>query len=320
MTDNQTRTELRGETAAGQSTESDVQTCPECAGKIVTDSETAESLCAECGLVIHDQQIDTGPEWRAFDAAERETKSRVGAPTTPLLHDRGLSTTIGWRNTDVHGNQVSAPKRKKLSRLRTWNERFRTRDSSERNLKQALGEINRMASALGVPDPTRETASVIYRRALDDDLLPGRSIEGVATASLYAASRLEGIPRSIDEVAAVSRIGATETKRTYRYIARELDLAIPPTNPIEYLGRFASKLECSDETEHLARKLVKTAISAGVHSGRDPVSIAASALYAAGQLTNQQLTQKTVSEVSNVSEVTIRNRYPEVLAATEEAE
>jgi len=67
-----------------------------------------------------------------------------------------------------------------MQRLRTWNERFRTRDSKERNLKQALGEIDRMASALGLPENVRETASVIYRRALDDDLLPGRSIEGAS--------------------------------------------------------------------------------------------------------------------------------------------
>ena len=319
MADNQKQTERPEEAATTQSTVEAGETCPECDGRTVADAETAETVCTECGLVVDEERIDTGPEWRAFDAEERDAKSRVGGPTTPLLHDKGLSTTIGWRNKDAKGNAVPSPKRKKLSRLRTWNQRFRTRDSAERNLKQALGEINRMASALGVPAPTRETASVIYRQALDNDLLPGRSIEGVATASLYAASRLEGIPRSVDEVAAVSRIDDTEIKRTYRYITRELDLAVPPTSPMAYIGRFASKLDCPDETEHRARELVENAMAEGVHSGRDPVSIAASALYAAGQLTNRQMTQSSVSEVSNVSEVTIRSRYPEVLAAAEEA-
>ena len=198
------------------------QRCPECSEKVLAESDTAERVCTACGLVLDEQRIDRGPEWRAFDAAEKAAKSRVGAPTTQLMHDKGLSTNIGWQNKDTYGNPVSPRKRQRLQRLRTWNERFRTRDSAERNLKQALGEIDRMASALGVHKPTRETASVMYRRALEEGLLPGRSIEGVATAVLYAATRLDGVARTIDEVAVVSRVESLEIKRTYRYVVREL--------------------------------------------------------------------------------------------------
>jgi len=196
----------------------DRQLCPECGGRLKADSEHGETVCADCGLVVEEDEIDRGPEWRAFDAAEKDSKSRVGAPTTKMMHDDGLSTNIGWQDKDAYGNTLSSSQREKMQRLRTWNERFRTRDSKERNLKQALGEIDRMASALGLPEDVRETASVIYRRALDEDLLPGRSIEGVATASVYAAARQTGTPRSIDEVAQVSRIDEMEFKRTYRYI------------------------------------------------------------------------------------------------------
>jgi transcription initiation factor TFIIB len=174
-----------------------------------------------------------------------------------------------------------------------------------------------MASALGLPEPVRETASTIYRRALDDGLLPGRSIEGMATAALYAAARVENVARSIDEVAAVSRVDALEVKRAYWYTSRELGLEIPPTNPAEYLGRLASNLDCSDATERRARELVRTATAQGVHSGKHPVGIAASALYAGGQLTGEDITQSEVSAVAEVSEVTIRNRYREILQATD---
>lgn len=291
--------------------------CPECGGHLVSDEVSAETRCGDCGLVVTEEEVDRGPEWRAFDAGERDRKSRVGAPTTNLMHDRGLSTTISWKDKDASGRSLGARKRNQLSRLRRWDKRCRTRDAKDRNLKHALGEINRMASALGLPEPVRETASVIYRRALDEGLIPGRSIEGVATATLYAASRLETVARSIDEVAAVSRVDALEVKRTYWYISRELDLQIPPTNPAEYIGRFASKLECSDETERQARELIETAISKGVHSGKHPVGIAASALYAGAKLTGEDVTQSEVSAVADVSEVTIRNRYREILQATD---
>ncbi len=293
----------------------DERICPECGGSLVSDEEHGETVCTECGLVVEENEIDPGPEWRAFDAREKDQKSRVGAPTTRMMHDKGLSTNIGWQDQDAYGNALSSRQRQKMQRLRTWNERFRTRDSKERNLKQALGEIDRMASALGLPDSVREMASVIYRRALDEDLLPGRSIEGVATSSLYAAARQAGQPRSLDEVATVSRVEKDEIARTYRYVARELGLEIEPADPERYVARFASELDLSDEAERRARELLRTAKEQGVHSGKSPVGLAAAAVYAAALLTNDKVTQSEVGEVANISEVTIRNRYHELLEA-----
>ena len=295
------------------------QQCPECGGRLEVDSTHGETVCRDCGLVIEEDSVDRGPEWRAFDSAERDKKSRVGAPTTNMMHDKGLSTNIGWQNKDAYGNQLSGSQRRRMSRLRTWNERFRTTDHQDRNLKQALGEIERMASALGLPKSVRETASVIYRRALEEDLLPGRSIEGIATASLHAAARMANVPRSIDEVSRVSRVDEETFERAYRYVVRELSLEIQPADPTEYLPRFASELGVSDETERMARELLATAERANVHSGKSPVGLAAAAIYAAGILTNQDLTQREVSEVTDMSEVTIRNRYQELLEAHEGA-
>ena len=232
-----------------------------------------------------------------------------------MMHDKGLSTNIGWQDKDAYGNSLSSRQRQKMQRLRTWNERFRTRDSKERNLKQALGEIDRMASALGLPDPVRETASVIYRRALDEDLLPGRSIEGVSTSALYAAARQAGTPRSLDEIATVSRVGKMELTRTYRYVVRELGLEIQPADPASYVPRFASDLDLSEEAERRARQLLDTAKEEGIISGKSPVGLAAAAVYAAALLTNEKVTQGAVSGVADISEVTIRNRYKELLEA-----
>jgi transcription initiation factor TFIIB len=289
--------------------------CPECGGNLAQDTEHGETVCTECGLVVEEDEIDHGPEWRAFNPGEKDQKSRVGAPTTNMMHDKGLSTNIGWQDKDAYGNSLNSRQRQKMQRLRTWNERFRTRDSKERNLKQALGEIDRMASALGLPENVRETASVIYRRALSENLLPGRSIEGVATSSLYAAARQAGTPRSLDEITAVSRVEKDEIARTYRYVVRELKLEIEPADPESYVPRFASDLGLSDEAERRARQLLQSAKREGIHSGKSPVGLAAAAVYAASLLTNEKVTQNEVSDVASISEVTIRNRYHELLEA-----
>ncbi|USZ68458.1 transcription initiation factor IIB [Halorussus salilacus] len=322
MTDTRTRNradEHTNDETERERSEREEHRCPECGGNLVSDEERGETVCAECGLVVDEGQIDPGPEWRAFDAKEKDEKSRVGAPTTNTMHDKGLSTNIGWQDKDAYGNSLGSRQREKMQRLRKWNERFRTRDSKERNLKQALGEIDRMASALGLPDNVRETASVIYRRALDEDLLPGRSIEGVATSALYAAARQAGTPRSLDEISNVSRVEKDEIARTYRYVVRELGLQIQPADPKSYVPRFVSDLGVSEEVERRARDLLDTATEKGIHSGKSPVGLAAAAVYAAALLSNEKVTQSEVSDVSDISEVTIRNRYHELLEAKEDA-
>lgn len=288
-------------------------TCPECDGRLIHDDEHGETNCEDCGLVLDEDSLDRGPEWRAFTEDERGEKSRVGAPTTQLMHDKGLSTMIGWQDSDARGQVVPERKRVRLQRLRTWDERFRTKDAHERNLKHALGELSRMASALGLSDPVRETASVLYRRAIEEELLPGRSIERMVTASLYAAARQHGTPRPLSTFAGVSRVEELRIQRAYRYLSQELELQLEPEDPSTYVPQFASTLEVSDEAERMARELLDVARSTSAYSGKSPTGLAAAALYAATYLTNEQLTQKTVSNVTHVSTVTIRNRYQELL-------
>ncbi|MFW5956148.1 MAG: transcription initiation factor IIB [Halorhabdus sp.] len=184
-------------------------------------------------------------------------------------------------------------------------------------MSQSRAVMPCMASALGVPESTRETAGVIYRRALGAGLLPGRAVESVAAAALYAASRMDGVPRSVDEVSTVSRVEQIRVERAYRHISRELGLEIAPTDPRAFIGRIASNVECTDATEREARRLATTAVENGVHSGKHPVGIAAGALYAAAKRCDESLRQAGIARVAGVSEMTIRNRYPEVLAAAD---
>jgi transcription initiation factor TFIIB len=274
-----------------------------------------ELIHEETGLIVEEDQIDRGPEWRAFNHSERQSKSRVGAPTTKTMHDKGLTTTIDWQNKDAYGRSLSSEKRSQMHRLRKWQERIRTKDAGERNLQFALSEIDRMASALGVPRSVREVASVIYRRALNEDLIRGRSIEGVATSALYAACRQEGLPRSLEEISEVSRVERKEIGRTYRYISQELGLELKPVDPAKYVPRFASELDLSKEVQSKANEIIETTAEKGLLSGKSPTGFAAAAIYAASLLCNEKKTQREVADVAQVTEVTIRNRYQEQIEA-----
>jgi transcription initiation factor TFIIB len=289
--------------------------CPECGGDVQRASKRAETVCRECGLVLDDEGIDHGPEWRAFDQGEREKRSRVGAPVTQTLHDKGLSTTIDWRDEDANGRTLAPEKRARIERLRRWQGRIRTSGTGERTLRAALSEIDRMASALGVPGSVREVAGALQRRVSEGDLMRGRSVEGIASAVLYTACRLENIPRSLDEITGVSRVERKEIGRAYRYLIRELELRMEPTDPRAYVGRYCSDLDCSEEVRAKAVELLNAAAEAGLLSGRSPTGSAAAAVYAAGLLCEEKRSQSAVAEVAEITEVTIRNRYREHLQA-----
>ena len=288
------------------------ETCPECrSGHLIEAADAAEVLCEECGLVVEEELIDRGPEWRAFDQEEREQRTRVGAPMTETLHDHGLTTRIDWRDEDAAGKTLSSEKAHRMHRLRTWQTRVRVNDAKERNLQFALGEIDRMACAIDVPEPGRETASVIYRRALSADLIRGRSIEGIATAALYAACRQDDIPRSLDEVVAVSRVEKTEVGRAHRYLCSELGLELRPFDPASFVPQLASALGASRDVQMEAIDIVNAAAEEGLHSGKAPAGLAGAALYAASRICDEERTQREVAEAASVTEATIRNRYQE---------
>ena len=290
--------------------------CPECDGRMVRDSDAR--YCEDCGCVEEAPNIDHGPEWRSYDNSDRTQRSRVGSPLTESRHDRGLSTDIDWRNKDARGNPISARQRAKMSRLRTWDKRLQTRNHRERNLRSGLTEIRRMSSALGLPKDVTETASVIFRRASEDGHLPGRSIEGVASASLYLAARMEDIPRTYAQMKNVARVDISRIKRTQRYLVHEMKLKIKPATPDVYLPQFASDLGLPQEHVREANRLID-AVDGTTLSGNKPTGLAASALFAAGLTTGKLVTQKAISEACSVTEVTIRNTYAVYIAADPES-
>ncbi len=287
--------------------------CPECGSeKLINDHERGEIVCGDCGLVIDDSIMDMGPEWRAFDSEQRDKRTRVGAPMTYTIHDKGLSTMIDWRNKDIYGRDIPARNRAQWYRLRKWQRKIRISGATERNLAFALSELDRDSSRLGLPRRMREAASVVYRHAVENKLIRGRSIEGVVAASLYAACRKCKVPRTLDEIAEVSRVGKKEVGRTYRFLTRELNIKLPPTSPVDYVPRFASELNLSGEVQSKAIDIIGKAMDKGLTSGKGPTGVAAAALYIASVLLGERKTQRDVAEVAGVTEVTIRNRYKEI--------
>ncbi len=252
-----------------------------------------------------------GPEWRSYTAEDRKKKCRVGSPVNYAIHDKGLSTMICGRNRDASGRKFSPRRRIEAYKLRKWQKRTRICNIRERNLVHALSELNRLANQLSIPRSTKEEAAIIYRKAGDNGLSRGITMEVLVAAALYTACRARKIPRTLDEIAEKSHTSKKHIGSWFRRLIRKLKISIPISKPMDFISRFSNELKLSGKVSSRAIELLEDAKEEGITYGKVPTGLAATALYIAGILEDERRTKREISRVGQVSEVTVRNRYKE---------
>ena len=289
--------------------------CPECGKNTVyKDPKTGELVCRSCHTVISEDMVDLGKEWRNFDQGNTSEQARIGSPMKYVKMNKGLETMIERSGRDLRGNKLSSKSRAQMYRLIKWHKRSSISNSMQRNLSIALTELRRIGSYLNISDSLIETAALLYRKTVEKGLIRGRLIEAVVSAVLYSVCRTYNVPRTLNEMAEASGLTKKEIGRTYRFIVKELDIAVPLTDPTYYISRFVSVLGLGGKVEETGKEIVKKAIASGLISGRGPTGVAAAAVYIAALMEGERRTQKEVANVAGVTEVTIRNRYRELKA------
>jgi len=286
------------------------QKCPRCArGKLVTDHESGETFCSKCGFVMTEKSVESGPEWRSFTQDEHGDRARAGAPTSLTMHDMGLATVISPINKDASGKPLTASMKSTIERLRTWDSRSQVYEPVDRNFRQAFSELNRLKDKLAISDAVIEKAAYIYRKALEKGLVRGRSISALMASALYAACRDTSTPRNLKDIEIAANIKRKDIARCYRLLVKELNLKMPVTDSIQCVARIASKIGIQEKTKRYAIKVLAMAKKHEISAGKDPMGLAAAALYLSCVKNGDDKTQRDIAEAANVTEVTIRNRY-----------
>jgi transcription initiation factor TFIIB len=294
--------------------------CPECGNDIlVTDPRTGEVTCPSCGYVVLERDIDRGPEWRSIDD-EEENRSRVGAPLSIMYRDHGLSTVIDKIDEDATGRKLPKEAREKLLRLKKLDATSQVDASEARNLQQAVNILQIYVDKLHLSQAIAEKAMLIYRKALKEGLVRGRSIRSIMAAAVYAACRSMGAPRDLRELEKAYPVVKRKTiAQGYRLLLKYLKFKVPVADPAIYLNKIASKVGLDQRTVQEALRILQEAAKKGATVGKDPVGIAAAALYMACQETTQNITQKDIARAAGVTEVTVRNRFKGLKEVLEES-
>ena len=282
--------------------------CSKCAGtEIIRDPENGETVCSKCGLVIEEESLDMGPEWRAFTPTEKNSRQRTGLGMSYTLYDKGLSTVFKG-NRDAYGNPLKDETRIKMDRLRKYDNRSKFDETWRRNLSIAMAELDRLTTALHLPQNLKEQSALLYRKSLKMDLIRGRSIDAFVSATIYATCRQNNLPRPLREISKLSTREHGEIARTYRLILREMNLKMPIDDPMKFIPSIASKLNLKRDTEQIAVDILVRAKKRNSLSGKDPRGLAAAALYMACIKNDDKRIQKDVAGAAGTTEVTLRNR------------
>jgi len=282
--------------------------CKRCGkSRIVSDTETGELFCQVCGFVMSEHVEDSGPEWRSFNE-ESANKARTGASMSLARHDMGLYTVINQADRDVSGKALSSYMKATIKRMRVWDNRSQFHDSIQRNYKLAFIELGKLKDKLALSDTVIEKAAYFYRKAIDKNLIRGRSISALIASALYAACRETGTPRNLKDIAEAANITKKSLALCYRLLVKELELKMPVVDSVSYVARIASKIGISEKSKRLAVKILKDYERSGEVAGKEPIGLAASALYISCCEMDEDCTQKKISLAANITEVTIRNR------------
>jgi transcription initiation factor TFIIB len=284
--------------------------CPDCGShEFFHNREKGELVCRQCSIVLDESMVDFGRDTRFFEDEGQGEQGRTGAPFDPLVVDN-LSTTIG-NASDL--SKLSGRNRALFQRIKKrqhW-----TATSFEQNLKTAFNNLKLMAGQLSMPSAVEREAAVIYRRCVERGLTKRSAIEHLVIASLFLASKMHGFPRAMKEFANVAKVDMTILGKNYKLIMREIGIKINPTNPLDYVNKFATALKLSPKVQAKAVKYIEQMQKMGLTSGLSPLSVAASTLYIAAQLEKEKRTQREFAEISGVTETTLRNRCKDLTKA-----
>lgn len=282
--------------------------CPNCSStSIIFDDSHGEYVCIKCGLVLDERAIDHGREWRSFNDKSNGSRARTGVPLTNAIHDRGICTTF---NPSEFRSGTLRVKARRLIRVQ---KKIRV-GRKDRVMEIGLEYLNKYASKLDLPGYVREEASRLLRRAISDTSMRKRSIASMAAASIYLACKQYNLPMTLRSISKALGMAEKDLWNAEKKLI-ELARALPSVqqDPVLYIPKLIKDLNLDQKTYSIAMDIVKASRGVDLSVGRGPIGLAAAIVYMASILSDERRTQQEVASLCNVSDVTIRNRYGDLV-------
>jgi len=277
---------------------------------MITDPYTGEIACGNCGSVFSERIMNSGAVV-GQSSEDYQNNSSVGQKISLKMIDMGLSTIIESKDRDSTGKLLSAENRRMFYRLRMWDRNSRS-SNSVKSFQKAFTLLDGISSKLALPESVVEHTAYLFRKIAAKKILTGRSTSGMLCATTYIACRITNTPRTLQDVAKAGNIKKKNLQRTYRFLAKELEINPESYDPIEFVTRIATAVNISEKTERLAFKILSIAVKKDISTSKNPMAMAAAAINLAVAIKDEKVSQVKISEASGISTVTIRDRTKEI--------
>lgn len=281
--------------------------CPNCSSENIRyDYERGQYICSNCGYVIEDNVIDSGPEWRAYNYEDRIVKERTGSPLTLKVHDQGLTTKIGY------GKVKDKVKLLKMQRLQN---KLRV-SSKDKKLVTYLSVLNNEAAKLALPEYVKETSALILRKLIETGLARRIEMYTLIAAILYYSCQINNIPKHLQEIKTRYALSSSELWKALervQEISKTIQNFRPKVKPVGYIPEIVEKLQLPSVIATKSAEVVDIMYKNGLTSGKGYLALSAATVYLISTLMDVKKTQKEVAESLKITEVTIRNRYKEII-------
>jgi transcription initiation factor TFIIB len=290
---------------------------------IITDHESGEYICSNCGLVLSAEKAqETRPEWRTFNSEQSNiNRIRTGMPTSLARHDMGLSTIIGRTDRDYTGNRIATSIKPTIDRLRILDYRTQLYSSTDRSLKRAFAELDSLKDKLVLPDSVVEKTAYIYRKAQSRGMIRGRTVSAMLAAAIYIACREIGVGKTLRDIAQGTNVKSKTLSQSYRILLTELDIKIPMLDPMRCIAKVANKMELSERISRQGMDIMHTAIRKEASAGKNPMGLAAAVLYVSylnnnisndahnknNESSKNKRSQTSFSQAAGITDVTLRH-------------
>jgi transcription initiation factor TFIIB len=288
---------------------------------IITDHESGEYICSNCGLVLSAEKAqETRPEWRTFSSEQSNNNSRIrtGMPTSLARHDMGLSTIIGRTDRDYTGNRITTSIKSTIDRLRILDYRTQLYGSTDRSLNRAFYELDKLKDKLALPDSVVEKAAYIYRKAQSRGMIRGRTVSAMLAAAMYIACREFEVGKTLKDIAQGTNVKSKTLSQSYRILLTELDMKTPMLDPMRCIAKVANKMQLSERITRKGMDIMHTAIREEASAGKNPMGLAAAVLYISylnnnfddgihNKSNESRRSQTSFSQAAGTTDVTLRN-------------
>ena len=277
----------------------------------ITDLMTGEIACSHCGAVVPGISVDASSDSPFVSADEYLSNSRTGQKTSLKMADMGLSTIIESKDRDSTGRSLSAANRRMFYRLRMWDRNSRFANTAHSFVK-AFTLLDGLKAKLGLSEAVVEQTAYLFRKIAMKKILSGRSTAGMLCATTYIACRLTNTPRTIHDVACAGNIKRKQLQSIYQFLLRELEIYPKSYSPTEFVTRISQESDVSEQTRRCAMDILIKSEKMGLTASKNPMAMAAAALYISSLKYKERISQTKISKISGISSVTIRDRASEI--------